>query len=85
VRDRHGDAGARAVLIDNFTLEDAAAAVARCREAGEVFVEASGGVRIDTIAAIARTGVDAIAVGGLTHSVRGLDIGLDVVADPEGS
>ena len=43
-----------------------------------IFVEASGGVTLDTAAAIAATGVDAIAVGALTHSAPALDIGLDV-------
>jgi nicotinate-nucleotide pyrophosphorylase (carboxylating) len=79
------DAGVRTVLIDNFTLADSTEAVARCRAVGGVFVEASGGVTLDTVADIARTGVDAIAVGALTHSVRALDIGLDLVHDPEGA
>ena len=46
--------------------------------AGRALVEASGGVNLDTIAAIAETGVDIISVGALTHSVRALDLGLDV-------
>jgi nicotinate-nucleotide pyrophosphorylase (carboxylating) len=72
------DAGARAVLLDNFTLDEITAAVAYCRRAGtDVFVEVSGNVTLDTVGAIARTGVDAVAVGALTHSVRALDIGLD--------
>jgi nicotinate-nucleotide pyrophosphorylase (carboxylating) len=41
-------------------------------------VEASGGVNLDTVAAIAATGVDVISVGALTHSARALDLGLDV-------
>ena len=73
-------AGARCVLLDNFALAALPAAVAVCRAVGEpVFVEVSGGVTLDTAAAIAATGVDAIAVGALTHSVAALDIGLDVV------
>jgi nicotinate-nucleotide pyrophosphorylase (carboxylating) len=75
------DAGVRTVLLDNFSLGDMAEAVDRCRARGEVFVEASGGVTLDTVGAIARTGVDAIAVGALTHSVRALDIGLDLEHD----
>lgn len=72
------EAGARAVLLDNFALAELQRAVQRCRDRDEqVFVEASGGVTLDTVAAIARTGVDAIAVGALTHSVRALDVGLD--------
>lgn len=72
------DAGARAVLLDNFDLEQSRQAVQRCRDYSDaVFVEASGNVNLDTVAAIAETGVDAVAIGALTHSVRALDIGLD--------
>jgi len=46
--------------------------------AGRAIVEASGGVHLDTVAAIAGTGVDVISVGALTHSVRSLDLGLDI-------
>lgn len=71
-------AGARSILLDNFCLNDLHAAVARCRrEAEPVFVEASGGITLPSAWAIASTGVDAIAVGALTHSARALDIGLD--------
>ena len=74
------DAGARSVLLDNFVLPDLREAVRRCRAHPEpVFVEASGGVRLDTVADIARTGVDAVAVGVLTHSAPALDVGLDLV------
>ena len=76
-------AGARSVLVDNFAIPDLRAAVARCAAVeGGVFLEASGGVTLDTVAEIAATGVDAIAVGALTHSVPALDIGLDL--DPGG-
>jgi nicotinate-nucleotide pyrophosphorylase (carboxylating) len=72
------EAGAHAVLLDNFSLGDMAAAVARCRALPvPVFLEASGGVTLATVGAIAATGVDAIAVGGLTHSAPALDLGLD--------
>ena len=71
-------AGATSVLLDNFTTDDMVAAVQRCRNSGDtIFVEASGNVNLDTVRAIAETGVDAVAVGALTHSVRALDIGLD--------
>lgn len=71
-------AGARSILLDNFCMNDLHAAVARCRrEAERVFVEASGGITLSCAWAIASTGVDAIAVGALTHSARALDIGLD--------
>jgi nicotinate-nucleotide pyrophosphorylase (carboxylating) len=72
------DAGARSVLLDNFSVDDMRTAVAVCRAvADDVFVEASGNVSLETVRAIAETGVDAVAVGALTHSVRALDIGLD--------
>jgi nicotinate-nucleotide pyrophosphorylase (carboxylating) len=81
-------AGARSVLLDNFSPNDLHAAVACCRAQDEsVFVEASGGVTLASAWAIASTGVDAIAVGALTHSVTALDIALDFIPDlrgPEG-
>ena len=46
---------------------------------GKVVLEASGGVNLDTVAAIAETGVDFISVGALTHSAPNLDLGMDVV------
>jgi nicotinate-nucleotide pyrophosphorylase (carboxylating) len=53
-------------------------AVARAKKAKpEIVCEASGGVRLETVRAIAETGVDFISVGALTHSVKSLDIGLD--------
>lgn len=63
------------VLLDNFSLADMTSAVQRI--AGEVVVEASGGVALETVAAIAETGVDVISVGRLTHGVCSLDLGLD--------
>lgn len=66
------------VLLDNMSLENLCQAVQRRNHlAPEVQLEASGGVRLDTIAAIATTGVDRISVGALTHSAINLDIGLD--------
>ncbi|HEV2363908.1 MAG TPA: carboxylating nicotinate-nucleotide diphosphorylase [Caulobacteraceae bacterium] len=70
-------AGARAVLLDNFSLKDLEEAVGRA--AGRATLEASGGVDLDTVAAIAATGVDLISVGALTHSAATLDLGLDIV------
>jgi len=64
------------IMLDNFSLDDLRAGVAKI--GGRALVEASGGVTLDTIGAIARTGVDIISVGALTHSVRALDLGLDV-------
>lgn len=71
------DAGARSVLLDNFSVPAMVEAVDLCRTGSAVFVEVSGNVTLDTVAEIAATGVDAVAVGALTHSVRTLDIGLD--------
>ena len=66
------------VMLDNFSLADLAEAV--LRTAGRVLIEASGGVNLETVRAIARTGVDLISVGALTHSAPILDIGLDAQA-----
>ena len=63
------------VMLDNFTTDQLREAVART--AGRAVLEASGGVNLDTVAAIAATGVDVISVGALTHSASVLDIGLD--------
>jgi nicotinate-nucleotide pyrophosphorylase (carboxylating) len=73
-------AGAGAVLLDNMTPEQAAHCVglARAGAPGPVLVEVSGGITLETAAAFAATGVDVISVGALTHSVRALDLGLDL-------
>lgn len=66
------------VLLDNMSLEQLAEAVRRRDEAAPgVLLEASGGVNLHTVAGIARTGVDRISVGALTHSAIVLDLGLD--------
>lgn len=70
----HG--GADIVMLDNFTLPNLKKAVKMAR--GHAPLEASGGVNLDTVQAIARTGVDYISVGALTHSAPQLDIGLDI-------
>lgn len=69
-------AGIDTIMLDNFTLDDLRAGVAQV--AGRAVVEASGGVNLDTVRAIAETGVDVISVGALTHSARALDLGLDI-------
>ena len=69
------DAGADVIMLDNMALEAMRDAVRRI--AGQAIVEASGGVRLDTVRAIAETGVDWISVGALTHSAPALDLGLD--------
>ncbi|MES2032892.1 MAG: carboxylating nicotinate-nucleotide diphosphorylase [Pseudomonadota bacterium] len=70
------DAHPDVVMLDNFSLEDLRVAVGMT--AGRVVLEASGGVNLDTVRAIAETGVDVISVGALTHSAPVLDIGLDI-------
>ena len=64
------------ILLDNMSTDLMAKAVTIA--AGRTPLEASGGVNLDTVAAIATTGVDYISVGALTHSVTALDISLDV-------
>jgi nicotinate-nucleotide pyrophosphorylase (carboxylating) len=63
------------IMLDNFSLDDLRTAVARVD--GTILLEASGGVKLQSVAAIAATGVDIISVGALTHSAPCLDIGLD--------
>ncbi len=63
------------IMLDNFSLADMRTAVARVR--GKVVLEASGGVTLNTVRAIAETGVDVISSGALTHSSPALDVGLD--------
>ena len=65
-----------AVLLDNMDTDTLKKAVAMIN--GACKAEASGGVNLDTVAAIAATGVDYISVGALTHSASNLDVGLDV-------
>jgi nicotinate-nucleotide pyrophosphorylase (carboxylating) len=64
-----------AVLLDNMPVAALKAAVAEV--AGRAITEASGGVNLETVRAIAETGIDLISVGALTHSAPVLDIGLD--------
>ncbi|HCF19328.1 MAG TPA: nicotinate-nucleotide diphosphorylase (carboxylating), partial [Rhodospirillum rubrum] len=72
--------GAEVVLLDNMDAPTLTRAVDMV--AGRLVTEASGGVSLDTIAALAESGVDYISVGALTHSVTTLDIGLDIVVAP---
>jgi nicotinate-nucleotide pyrophosphorylase (carboxylating) len=71
-------AGAHRILLDNMTTADLAAAVAIRDSAGDSApsLEASGGVDLDTVAAVARTGVDFVSVGSITHSAPTLDFSL---------
>jgi nicotinate-nucleotide pyrophosphorylase (carboxylating) len=68
-------AGAEIILLDNMTPEQMRSAVKIAK--GRARTEASGGVNLDTVRAIAGSGVDFISVGALTHSARAVDIGLD--------
>ena len=68
------DAGAEMILLDNFDLEQMRLAVGVT--AGRAILEASGGVRLDTLRAIAETGVDRISIGALTKDVRAVDLSL---------
>ena len=71
------DSGADIVLLDNMSprIMNRAVEIAR----GRVLLEASGGIRLDNIREVARTGVDIISVGALTHSPRAVDISLELL------
>jgi nicotinate-nucleotide pyrophosphorylase (carboxylating) len=68
--------GVDTIMLDNFTLDELRAGIEIV--AGRALIEASGGVNLDSVRAIAETGVDIISVGALTHSARALDLGLDL-------
>jgi nicotinate-nucleotide pyrophosphorylase (carboxylating) len=72
------DAGAQNVLIDDFTLDDMRHAVELNRQRAQL--EVSGGVDLQTIRAIAGTGVDRISIGKLTKDVRAVDLSMRVMA-----
>jgi nicotinate-nucleotide pyrophosphorylase (carboxylating) len=73
-------AGADIILLDNMTLEDIRRA---CQiAAGRVQLEVSGNVTLATVGDIARTGVDLISVGELTHSVRAADLSMRIETTP---
>ncbi|MEX2152419.1 MAG: carboxylating nicotinate-nucleotide diphosphorylase, partial [Gemmatimonadaceae bacterium] len=69
------DAGVHSVLLDNMSLDDLRESVRIAK--GRAKTEASGGVSLSTVRAIAETGVDFISVGALTHSPPALDLALD--------
>ncbi len=73
------EAGAGIIMLDNMSPAEMRQAVELVD--GRALVEASGGITLDTIAAIASTGVDLISVGALTHSAPSLDISLDFTLD----
>lgn len=71
------EAGADIVMLDNMSLEDMKKAVEISK--GRVILEASGGITIDELVEVAKTGVDVISVGSLTHSVKAMDISLNII------
>ena len=73
------DAGADLVLLDNMESEQMETAVRLA--SGRAVVEASGGITLETVGEIAKTGVDIISVGALTHSAPSLNISLDMTID----
>ena len=76
------DAGADIILLDNMTTADLRTAVALV--GGRAKTEASGGIDLASVRAVAETGVDFISVGAITHSARAVDIGLDFEAQKRG-
>jgi nicotinate-nucleotide pyrophosphorylase (carboxylating) len=72
------EAGADIVMLDNMNLEDMREAVKSIH--GRALIEASGGITLDNVRAVAETGVDFISIGALTHSTRALDISLELEA-----
>ena len=70
------------ILLDNMSLDELRAAVA-LRKGDYPELEASGGVNLETVAEIAKTGVDYISVGAVTHSAVALDLSLEFLNDDE--
>jgi nicotinate-nucleotide pyrophosphorylase (carboxylating) len=71
------EGGTDIILLDNMSPDELRRAVELI--AGRALTEASGGITLESVRDVARSGVDLISVGALTHSVRALDIGLDLV------
>ena len=73
------EAGAEGILLDNFQARDMVEAVKRVRERRpQVVVEASGGVTLDRIHEISKTGVDVVSIGSITHSARAVDFSCEI-------
>ncbi len=66
-----------AIMLDNFSLNDLRNAVKLAK--GQALLEASGGITLENVFAVAETGVDVISIGALTHSAPALDVGLDAM------
>ena len=73
-------AGVDVIMLDNMGIEDMRRAVARI--GGRALVEASGGITLDNLAQIVATGVDLVSMGSLTHSVKAMDISLEIGEPP---
>jgi nicotinate-nucleotide pyrophosphorylase (carboxylating) len=69
--------GADAILLDNMSLKEMREAVSIA--GGRVLVEASGGITLESIEEVSKTGIDLISVGAITHSARSVDISLEVI------
>jgi nicotinate-nucleotide pyrophosphorylase (carboxylating) len=79
-------AGADIILLDNFSLADIAKAVARTADCKpKPLLEVSGGVTLEKIANLARTGVDIVSAGALTHSAPSVDLALDIEVNIAGT
>jgi len=70
-------AGADAILLDNMSLEEMREAVSIA--GGRVLLEASGGITLESIEEVSKTGIDLISVGAITHSARSMNISLEVI------
>ncbi len=85
------DANADIILLDNFSLADIEKAVARAGQrarapgAGRPLLEVSGGVTLQRIPELARTGVDIVSAGALTHSAPAVDLSLEIAIDGQGT
>jgi len=69
-------AGAEVIMLDNMSLEEMQQVVELAQ--GRAMLEASGGITLENVRAVAETGVDLISIGALTHSVKALDISLEI-------
>jgi nicotinate-nucleotide pyrophosphorylase (carboxylating) len=76
------DGGADSILLDNMTPKDVKKAVILIRKSlPKATIEASGNMSLKTVAAYAKTGVDFISVGALTHSATAVDLSMRITAD----
>ena len=72
-------AGADAILLDNMSVKEMKEAVSIAR--GRVLLEASGGITLESIREISKTGINLISIGAITHSARSVDISLEVIKE----